>query len=170
MGERERRDTMMLWILVYSTFVHTATALRSPQPQLITNDAVTASGRRRFLFTSTTALTISSWAGGRVPTPWLSTASAESIAEVPMKLFVDTATPSLFTVEIPQQFFAIRRTLKGDLPDPKTGQGRRGGTIFSAGDMSKAEILGVERFPVVNLLEEEGIYESKVVFQANVVH
>jgi len=127
-------------IFVYSTLAHVATALGFQQ--LFTNDP--SKVRRRFL-QSTTALTISCWTGGKSPTPWLPTASAEDTVEVPMKRFVDSATPSLFTIEIPQQFFAIRRTLKGDLPDPKTGQGRRGGTIFSAGDMSKAEILGVER-------------------------
>lgn len=59
-------------------------------------------------------------------------------------------------MDVPQRFFAIRRSAKGDLPDAKTGKGRRGGTIFTAGDMAKAEVIAVERFPVRNLLEEEG--------------
>jgi hypothetical protein len=58
-----------------------------------------------------------------------------------MKQFTD----DLFSISIPQSFFAIRRTVKGDLPDEKTGKGRRGGTIFTAGDMGKAEVIAVER-------------------------
>lgn len=85
-----------------------------------------------------------------------SKALAEEATDVPMKLFIDTANPSLFAINVPQRFFAIRRSAKGDLPDEKTGKGRRGGTIFSAGDMSKAEVVAVERFPVKVLLEEEG--------------
>jgi hypothetical protein len=96
-------------------------------------------------------------------TPWLPYAwaiddvtTATDDIVVPMKLFIDTANPSLFTINVPQRFFAIRRSSKGDLPDVKTGQGRRGGTIFTAGDMSKAIVVAVERFPIRNLLEEEG--------------
>ena len=112
--------------------------------------------RRRFL-QSTAALTVASWtsSGGgggntKITTPWVSPASADESAvsaavEVPMKLFVDTANPSYFAMEVPQRFFSIRRSAKGDLPDAKTGKGRRGGTIFTAGDMSKAEVIAVER-------------------------
>lgn len=81
-------------------------------------------------------------------------------AEVPMKSFVDNAKPSLFSIDVPQRFFAIRRSAKGDLPDATTGQGRRGGTIFTAGDMSKAEVIAVERFPVRAMLEDEGYQPS----------
>ena len=63
-----------------------------------------------------------------------------------MKLFTDTATPSLFEINVPTRFFSIRRTFEYDLPDAKTGKGRRGGTIYSAGDMSKAEVIAVERY------------------------
>ena len=62
-----------------------------------------------------------------------------------MKRFVDNANPSYFVIDVPQRFFTIRRSAKGDLPDAQTGQGRRGGTIFTAGDMSKAEVVAVER-------------------------
>ena len=61
--------------------------------------------------------------------------------EVTFKPIID----DLFSIEVPQTFFAIRRTNKGDLPDAKTGKGRRGGTIFTAGDMGKAEVVAVER-------------------------
>lgn len=67
-----------------------------------------------------------------------------SIPQIPMKDFVDPQ--GLFSIRVPKTFFAIRRSAKGDLPDSKTGQGRRGSSIFTAGDMSKAEIIAVERY------------------------
>ena len=52
--------------------------------------------------------------------------TAMDAAPVEMKLFSD----ELFVVNIPKRFFALRRRAKGDLPDEKTGQGRRGSSIF----------------------------------------
>ena len=66
---------------------------------------------------------------------------AATAQEIAFKPIVD----DLFSIDVPQNFFAIRRTNKGDLPDAKTGKGRRGGTIFTAGDMGKAEVVAVER-------------------------
>lgn len=82
-------------------------------------------------------------------------ALAETTTDAPveMKLFSD----ELFVVNIPKRFFALRRRAKGDLPDEKTGQGRRGSSIFSSGDMAKAEVIAIERFPVRVLLEEAGV-------------
>jgi hypothetical protein len=66
----------------------------------------------------------------------------ETTAVLPeMKSFVD----QFFVIKVPKNFFTIRRSAKGDLPDAKTGQGRRGSSIFTAGDMSKAEVVAVER-------------------------
>lgn len=62
---------------------------------------------------------------------------------VEMKLFVDPV--GYFSISIPQNFFTLRRSAKGDLPDPKSGTGRRGSSIFTAGDLQKAEIVAVER-------------------------
>jgi len=62
-----------------------------------------------------------------------------------------------FEVLVPKRFFTLRRSAKGDLPDESTGTGRRGATLFSSGDLSKAEIVGVERFPTRLLLEENGM-------------
>ncbi|KAL7540771.1 hypothetical protein ACHAWF_006781 [Thalassiosira exigua] len=94
--------------------------------------------------------------------------------KVPMKCFVDTTKPSLFVIDVPQRFFSIRQMANGDLLDAKTGQGWRGGTIFTAEDMSKAEVIAMERrdvqcvfcsmenllllvrFPARTLLEDEG--------------
>ena len=76
-------------------------------------------------------------------------------APLEMKTFVDPK--GLFALNIPKSFFAIRRTIKGDLPDEKTGKGRRGSSIFTAGDMGKAEVVAVERFPTFALLADEGI-------------
>lgn len=72
-----------------------------------------------------------------------------------MKDFVDPV--GYFTIRVPKSFFAIRRSSKGDLPDPKTGEGRRGSSIFTAGNLQKAEVVAVERFPTKKLLEENGI-------------
>jgi len=70
-------------------------------------------------------------------------AAAAAAAEVDMKIFVDPV--GLFVISTPEKFFRLRRSAKGDLPDAKTGKGRRGSSIFSAGDMSKAEVVAVER-------------------------
>jgi len=84
-------------------------------------------------------------------------AIAAEIAPSPveMKTFVDPK--GLFALNVPKRFFAIRRTAKGDLPDEKTGKGRRGSSIFTAGDLAKAEVIAVERFPTFALLADEGI-------------
>ena len=68
------------------------------------------------------------------------TIAATSIA---MKTFVDPQ--DLFSLRVPSDFFTLRRTVKGDLPDAKTGKGRRGSSIFTGGNMAKAEVVAVER-------------------------
>ena len=50
-----------------------------------------------------------------------------------------------FRIDIPQGFYKIRRKNKGDLPDDKTGKGRRGSSIFTAGNLAKAEVIAIER-------------------------
>jgi hypothetical protein len=72
------------------------------------------------------------------------TAMADSTIEaVETKTFVDPQ--GYFAITVPKSFFTIRRSAKGDLPDSKTGQGRRGSSIFTAGNMAKAEVVAVER-------------------------
>jgi hypothetical protein len=71
-------------------------------------------------------------------------ATATAIA---MKTFVDPE--KMFVINIPQRFFAIRRTNQGDLPNAATGSGRRGSSIFNAGDLAKAEVLAIERYVVL---------------------
>ena len=61
-----------------------------------------------------------------------------------------------FALRIPTSFYVLRRKDKGDLPD-KNGNGRRGATIFTAGNMASASVIAVERFPVKSLLDEAGI-------------
>ncbi|KAL3929451.1 MAG: hypothetical protein SGBAC_012204 [Bacillariaceae sp.] len=78
--------------------------------------------------------------------------------ELEMKEFVDPQ--GLFSLRVPKPFYTLRRTQKGDLPDAKTGKGRRGSSIFTAGNMAKAEVVAVERYPVHVLLEENGIDAS----------
>lgn len=80
-----------------------------------------------------------------------------TLQPVEMKSFVDPQ--GLFTVNVPKRFFSIRRSAKGDLPNER-GQGRRGSSIFTAGDMSKAEVVAVERFPAGVLLEDNGVQPS----------
>jgi hypothetical protein len=71
------------------------------------------------------------------------TAVATILSKAPMKEFLDPQ--GLFSIRVPQEFFTLRRTQKGDLPDAKTGKGRRGSSIFTAGNMAKAEVVAVER-------------------------
>lgn len=127
---------------------------------IITSSTSTSQRRRRFL-QSAVAITVGSLTGNNDESssssilPWRvssayaadeSLAPAVPVIPVPaMKRFVDNANPSYFVIDVPQRFFTIRRSAKGDLPDAQTGQGRRGGTIFTAGDMSKAEVVAVER-------------------------
>ena len=97
------------------------------------------SDRRDFLHsiisaTSTIAATIAVPSGA---------SALEVQTPVEMKNFIDPK--GLFVIKIPNRFYAIRRTAKGDLPNESTGKGRRGSSIFSAGDMSKAEVIAVER-------------------------
>ncbi|GKZ01168.1 hypothetical protein MPSEU_001068200 [Mayamaea pseudoterrestris] len=80
-------------------------------------------------------------------------AAEDLVGAIPFKEFSD----SLFTIRLPKNYFAIRRTAKGDLPDSSTGKGRRGATIFTGGDMQKAELIAIERYPVRLLLEDNGI-------------
>lgn len=85
--------------------------------------------------------------------PSFASDEATTVALPEMKNFVDP----LFVIRVPKSFFTLRRSAKGDLPDAKTGKGRRGSSIFSAGDMAKAEVVAIERFPTAVLLEENGI-------------
>jgi hypothetical protein len=84
-----------------------------------------------------------------------SVATATTTTPLEMKPFIDPQ--GLFALNVPKDFFTLRRTQKGDLPDAKTGKGRRGSSIFTAGNMAKAEVVAVERFPTRVLLEENGI-------------
>jgi len=91
------------------------------------------------------------------PKPALA-ADDTATATVEMKTFIDPK--GLFVLNVPKRFFAIRRTIKGDLPNEETGEGRRGSSIFTAGDMSKAEVVAVERFPITALLQTAGVSAS----------
>jgi hypothetical protein len=71
-------------------------------------------------------------------------AVAISMPVLEMKEFVDPL--KLFSLKVPKTFYTLRRTEKGDLPDAKTGKGRRGSSIFTAGDLAKAEVVAVERY------------------------
>jgi hypothetical protein len=83
-------------------------------------------------------------AGVVVVRPHIVPADDEEVAPVQMKQFVDPV--GYFSIRVPEYFFTIRRSTKGDLPDPKTGEGRKGSSIFTAGDMNKAELVAIERY------------------------
>jgi len=131
-----------------------AATTKDPAP---INSSSTNSNRRDLLASFAAAIATSTVFS--FPSP--STAVAEDLATttavngLEMKSFVDPK--GLFVLNIPKRFFSLRRSAKGDLPDEKTGSGRRGSSIFSAGDMAKAEVVGIEYFPVRVLLEEFGI-------------
>jgi hypothetical protein len=71
------------------------------------------------------------------------------VSTIEMKEFKDPY--GMFSIDVPQSFFTIRRAAKGDLPDIKTGKGRRGSSIFTAGDLAKAEVIAIERYVVSTL-------------------
>ena len=76
--------------------------------------------------------------------PKVALADDLSAPPLDMTLFIDPK--GLFSVIVPSRFFKLRRTDKGDLPNEKTGKGRRGSSIFTAGDLGKAEIIAIERY------------------------
>ena len=82
--------------------------------------------------------------------PSISAETAET-----MKLVSDQE----FSLNVPTSFYVLKRKDKGDLPD-KNGNGRRGATVFTAGQMKRASVIAVERFPMKTLLEEAGIASS----------
>jgi len=135
--------TTFLWILIQSSDAFLVPVARSSRTrtvaQLRTGSTIRSdesSLSRRDWLTSIVVV------GTAICAPDQATAVEEQVAvAVPMKDFVDP----LFTISIPKGYFALRRSAKGDLPDVKTGQGRRGSSIFTAGDMGKAEVVAVER-------------------------
>lgn len=85
-------------------------------------------------------------AGAAFVLPQVSRADVDvsGVAQAEMKEFVDPY--GFFSISVPEGFFTLRRKSKGDLPDEKTGKGRRGSSIFTAGNMAKAEVIAVERY------------------------
>lgn len=126
--------------------------------ELSRNNESQTTARRNFL-QSLVAAGTSAAVALSIPSSSLAAVDVSQQVPVEMRTFVDPK--GLFALTIPKRFFAIRRTNKGDLPDEKTGKGRRGSSIFTAGDMSKAEVIAVERFPTFALLEDEGILVEK---------
>jgi len=171
LGSWPRRDNikmiprfLFIVVVIYSLVVETcAFGFLEPKQLNDNTKSNTIISQRRKFIQSTAAITVASWTGGSniIKSPIITPVSpayadvdvsTAVVEEVPMKLFTDTANPSLFAINVPTRFFSIRRTFKYDLPDAKTGKGRRGGTIYSAGDMSKAEVIAVERYVFVYVL------------------
>lgn len=114
---------------------------------------------RTIAIAATTTTTTTSWLS-LFPMPAMAstedgTSINNNVVDVEMRTFVDPM--GLFALNLPKRYFVLRRSNKGDLPDAKTAQGRRGSNIFNAGDMSKAEVIAVEYFPARLLLTENGI-------------
>lgn len=143
----------------YSSSQTTRTQL---QPQLVASDLtkkqskLPSQGRHRRIFLQSLKTSFITTAANLIMAS--KPALAEDVtatAPVEMKIFVDPK--GLFALNIPKRFYAIRRTVKGDLPNEETGEGRRGSSIFTAGDMAKAEVVAVERFPITALLQTVGV-------------
>jgi hypothetical protein len=117
--------------------------------------------RRQFFAAASSVAVVGSWSLlGSSSAAFAADAAPAAVEVVAMKDFVDPK--GLFKLQVPARFFTLRRTVKGDLPDEKTGKdGRRGSSIFTAGDMAKAEVIAVERYPARLLLEEEGFVMSE---------
>lgn len=82
------------------------------------------------------------WLPTTIMFPQVVSAVGEPASMVDMKEFIDPV--GIFYLQVPSSFYTLRRSAKGDLPDVK-GQGRRGSSIFTAGNMAKAEVIAVER-------------------------
>jgi hypothetical protein len=149
-----RRKLLPAWLMMTLSVVHTSSAFSASlasgnkasrgasctrvRGRTGSEDGITVS--RRDWFGSLAAV------GTVICVPYQAAFAEEQTAVaavVPMKDFLDPL--GLFSIRVPKAFFALRRTAKGDLPDEKTGIGRRGSSIFTAGDMSKAELIAVER-------------------------
>ena len=140
----------LIWILLYPISVSAFSQspirhdldhqriLQSHQHSAITESCIMESPSRRDFLSSTASLAVLNT---------LSSAAVAIAAEpelaIEMKDFTDPQ--GMFSIKIPKEFFTLRRSAKGDLPDEKSGAGRRGSSIFSAGNMAKAEIVAVER-------------------------
>eukprot|EP00523_Entomoneis_sp_CCMP467_P006306 CAMPEP_0168734438 /NCGR_PEP_ID=MMETSP0724-20121128/8814_1 /TAXON_ID=265536 /ORGANISM="Amphiprora sp., Strain CCMP467" /LENGTH=322 /DNA_ID=CAMNT_0008781543 /DNA_START=60 /DNA_END=1028 /DNA_ORIENTATION=+ len=131
-----------------------------------TTPSTSTNNRRHFFQAIASAALSSSFSHGSTTTTrtaWADDGDSMTVAAAAatpppttnMKEFFDPY--GLFSIQVPEGFYTLRRKAKGDLPDEKTGKGRRGSSIFTAGNMAKAEVVAVERFPTRVLLEENGI-------------
>lgn len=104
-------------------------------PALLARDNVfSTAGRRQWFNTVGTSI---------LPLLFWESAFAEE-GGAPTAMEMKSFEDPLFSLSVPKGFFTLRRTQKGDLPDSKTGSGRRGSSIFTAGNMAKAEVIAVE--------------------------
>jgi hypothetical protein len=103
--------------------------------------ALFASSRRHWMVQVASAAIMATTSTLSIPS---AVCAEDATTAVEMKTFIDPQ--GYFAMRLPKNYFTLRRSAKGDLPDAKTGQGRRGSSIFTAGDMSKAEVVAVERY------------------------
>jgi hypothetical protein len=115
------------------------TSFQSPSTrQMIFDSSLSALSRRDWLAGTSAALAFTTV----VDQAWADETAI--LTPLEMKEFVDPQ--GLFALSVPKNFYTLRRTQKGDLPDAKTGKGRRGSSIFTAGNLAKAEVVAVERY------------------------
>lgn len=134
-------------LLVYFLRLSTAVAFSGGVQVQKTRDAsssatalLLATSRRQWVAHAITAVT----GGTLIPSMEAFADDIAASTAVETKMFIDPQ--GYFAMRLPKNYFTLRRSAKGDLPDAKTGQGRRGSSIFTAGDMSKAEVVAVERY------------------------
>jgi len=108
----------------------------------------------RSVFSTTAIFSAGPLSPARAAVDVESLVETKPVEPVEMKAFLDPM--GFFSIRVPKIFYILRRSAKGDLPDA-SGKGRRGASIFTAGNLAKSEVVAVERFPVRVLLEDEGI-------------
>lgn len=130
-----RAPQLLLFLSIGSVF--SFQTIRTNRPPVLASSALGATVDRRTLFRQVALVATTA---SLIP---FSAAPVAAEDAIEMKLFVDPL--GLFLISTPSNYFRLRRSSKGDLPDSDTGKGRRGSSIFTAGDMGKAEIVAVER-------------------------
>jgi len=111
------------------------------------NDSNINHQTRREIMKSMQAVTLSS-----ILTLSPSITNAAETDKMAMTLYEDPN--GLFKIRIPKGFFIFRRP--GNPTNKDKTKSRKGSSIFTSGDIGKAEIVSVDRFTTASFLEEEG--------------
>ena len=98
----------------------------APHKSIVARTDLAAVSRRNWLYTGGAAAFLTTFSNAIDPA--YADVGPET-QQLEMKEFVDPQ--GLFSIRVPTNFYTLRRTQKGDLPDAKTGKGRRGSSIFT---------------------------------------